>query len=146
MYCSSIFSRVYYVFLLDPPGLQDISHWSCRVPFVWYPLQGDPRFQLVCTPLSRAPSWFPLVPSENGIWASPPETDQDSCPGWQPLYLVSLQEGFSPGPLTPRFKRFPVASIFRISFLCVFFVIHSVEPLCETIHRLEDFINDLPNP
>ena len=30
------------------------------------------------------PSWFPLVPSDWGIWASPPETDQDSCPGWLP--------------------------------------------------------------
>ena len=24
------------------------------------------------------PSWFPLVPNDWGIWASPPETDQDS--------------------------------------------------------------------
>ena len=48
-------------------------------------------------------SWFPLVPSDWGIWASPPETDQDSCPGWLPpvpLDLVSPQEGSSPGPLT----------------------------------------------
>ena len=30
------------------------------------------------------PSWSPLVPSNWGIWASPPETDQDSCPEWLP--------------------------------------------------------------
>ena len=111
MYCSSIFSRVYYVCLLDPPSLQDISHWPCRVSCV----NIHSRVQLVCTSLSRALSCFPLVPNENGIWASPPETDQDSCPGWQPLYLVSLQKGFSPGPLTPRFKCFPATSIFPIS-------------------------------
>ena len=70
------------------------------------------------------PSWFPLVPSDWGIWASPPETDQDSCPGWLPLVplnLVSPQEGFSPGPLTPRFKRFPATRILPITF-CVFSV------------------------
>ena len=70
------------------------------------------------------PSWFPLVPSDWGIWASPPETDQDSCPGWLPpvpLDLVSPQEGFSPGPLTPRFKRFPATRILPITF-CVFSV------------------------
>ena len=59
MYCSSIFSRVYYVFLLDPPSLQDISDWRCKVPCVLYPLQGDPQFQLVCTPFSRAPPGSP---------------------------------------------------------------------------------------
>ena len=36
------------------------------------------------------PSWFPLVPSDWGIWASPPETDQDSCPGWLPLVPHSI--------------------------------------------------------
>ena len=70
------------------------------------------------------PSWFPLVPSDGRIWASPPETDQDSCPGWLPpvpLDLVSPQEGFSPGPLTPRFKHFPATRILPITF-CVFSV------------------------
>ena len=41
------------------------------------------------------------------------------CPGWLPplpLDLVSPQEGFSLGPLTPRFKRFPA-----IRFLCFLF-------------------------
>ena len=64
-------------------------------------------------------SWFPLVHSDWGMWASPPETDQDSCPGWLPpvpLNLVSPQEGFSPGPLTPRFKRFPAITILPITF------------------------------
>ena len=66
-------------------------------------------------------SWFPLVPIDWGIWASPPETDQDSCPGWLPpvpLDLVSPQEGFSPGPLTPRFKRFPATRILPLPFVC----------------------------
>ena len=84
-----------------------------------------------------------LVPSDWGIWASPPETDQDSCPGWLPpvpLDLVSPQEGFSPGPLTPRFKHFPATRILPITFVCF---------LCGTWHRifmwnhcqLEEFIN-----
>ena len=76
---------------------------------------------------------------------SPLETDQESCPGWLPLVplgLVSSQEGFSPGPVTPRFEHFPATSILATSFLCV---VNSVESLCETIHRLEDFINDLPS-
>ena len=59
-----------------------------------------------------------------GMWASPPETDQDSCPGWLPpvpLDLVSPQESFSPGPLIPRSKRFPATRILPIT-LCVFSV------------------------
>ena len=36
------------------------------------------------------PSWFPLVPSDWGIWASPPETDQDSCTVWLPLVPLDL--------------------------------------------------------
>ena len=81
------------------------------------------------------PSWFPLVPSDWGIWASPQETDQDSCPGWLPpvaLDLVSPQEGFSPSPLTPRFKCFPATRILPIiSVLFVFCVVPNIEPLCE---------------
>ena len=88
-----------------------------------YPLQGvDPRSHLICTPPRRAtPPGSPQF-LYWGIWASPPETDQDSCPGWLPLVpldLVSPQEGFSPGPLTPRFKGFPATRILRITF-CVF--------------------------
>ena len=89
------------------------------------------------------PTWFPLVPSDWGIWASPLETDQDSCPGWLPqvpLNLVSPQEGFSPGTLTPRFKHFPTTTILPLLFVCF---------LCGTWHRafmrnhcqLEEFIN-----
>ena len=66
-------------------------------------------------------SWFPLVPSDWGIWALPLETDQDSCPGWLPpvpLDLVSPQEGSSPGPLTPRFKCFPATRILPLPFVC----------------------------
>ena len=86
-------------------------------------LQGvDPRSHLICTPPRRAtPPGSPQF-LYWGIWASPPETDQDSCPGWLPpvpLDLVSPQEGFSPGPLTPRFKRFPATRILPITF-CVF--------------------------
>ena len=69
----------------------------------------------------------PTLCSDWAIWA--PETDQDSCPGWLlpvPLDLVSPQEGFSPGPLTPRFKGFPATRILRMTF-CVF--------LCGTWHR-----------
>ena len=43
-----------------------------------------------------------LVPSDWGIWASPPETDQDSCPGWLPLVPLDSclpQEGFFLVPL-----------------------------------------------
>ena len=79
------------------------------------------------------PSWFPLVLGDWGIWASPPETDQDSCPGWLPpvpLDLVSPQEGFSPGPLIPRFKRFPATRILPIT-LCVFCVVPGIGPLCD---------------
>ena len=91
-----------------------------------YSLQGvDPWSHLICTSPRRAtPPGSLLVPSDWAIWASPPETDQDSCPGWLlpvPLDLVSPQEGFSPGPLTPRFKGFPATRILRITF-CVFFV------------------------
>ena len=88
-------------------------------------------------------SWFPLVPSDWGIWASPPETDQDSCPGWLPpvpLDLVSPQEGSSPGPFTPRFKCFPATRILPLPFVC---------SLCGTWHiaflqkhcQWEEFIN-----
>ena len=66
-------------------------------------------------------SWFPLVPSDWGIWASTPDTDQDSCPWWLPpvpLDLVSPKEDFSAGPLTPRFKRFSATRILPITF-CV---------------------------
>ena len=88
------------------------------------------------------PSWCPLVPSDWGIWASSPETDQDSCPGWLPPVphdLVSPREGFSPGPLTPRLKHFPATRIFPMLSVC---------SLCGTWHRtfmrnscqLEEFI------
>ena len=80
-------------------------------------------------------SWFPLVPSDWGIWASPPGTDHDSCPGWLPpvpLDLVSPQEGFSLSPLTPRFKCFPATRILPItSVLCVFCVAPDIEPSCK---------------
>ena len=82
---------------------------------------------------------FPLVPSDWGICASPPETDQDSCPGWLPpvpLVLVSPQGGFLPldlsASLPPEFCP--------LLFVCV---------LCGTWHstfmrnlcQLEEFIN-----
>ena len=70
-----------------------------------------------------------------------PETDQDSCPGWlppEPLDLVSPQEGFSPGPLTPRFKRFPATRILPITF-CVFSVL-GIEPLCENTANWESLL------
>ena len=83
-----------------------------------------PRSHLICTPPRRAtPPGSPQF-LYWGIWASPPETDQDSCPGWLPpvpLDLVSPQEGFSPGRLIPRFKRFPATRILPIT-LCVFSV------------------------
>ena len=90
-----------------------------------YPLRGvEPRSHLICTPPRRAtPPGSPQFLCW-GIWASPPETDQDPCPGWLPpvpLDLVSPQEGFSPGPLIPRFKRFPATRILPITH-CVFSV------------------------
>ena len=88
------------------------------------------------------PSWFPLVPSDWGIWASPPETDQDSCPGWispVPLDLVSPQEGLSPAPLTPTLSASLQPKFCPLPFVCF---------LCSTWHRsfmrkhcqLEEFI------
>ena len=67
------------------------------------------------------PLLVPLVTSDWGIWASSPETDQDPCPGWLPpvpLDLVSPQKGFSPGPLTPRFKGFPPPEFRALPFVC----------------------------
>ena len=110
MYCSFIVSRV-----------QCISLRSTQSPiYQSLTLEGtlclistpgcDAWFYLVCTLPSGVPSWFPLVPSDWGICVSPLETDQESCPGWLPsvpLDLVSSQEGFSPGPVTPRFEHFP---------------------------------------
>ena len=90
---------------------------SGKISTPWF---GSPVPPDLCSTRQEGhPSWFPLVPSDWGIWASPPETDQDSCPGWLPpvpLDLVSPQEGFSPGPLTPRFKRFPATRILPITF------------------------------
>ena len=91
------------------------------------------------------PSWFPLVLSDWGIWASPPETDWNSYPGGLPLVpldLVSPQEGFSPGPFTPRLKCFPATRILPILLFVCF--------LCGTWYRtfmwnhcqLEEFINN----
>ena len=89
------------------------------------------------------PSWFPLVPSDWDIWASPLQTDQDSCPGWLPpvppilsphrraSLLVPLPLDLSTS-LPPEFCPLP--------FVCF---------LCGTWHRgfmrkhcqLEEFIN-----
>ena len=55
------------------------------------------------------PSWFPLVPSDYGIWAPPPETFWSgllSRVATYPQYhsiLSPLREGFFLGTLTPRF-------------------------------------------
>ena len=80
------------------------------------------------------PAWFPLVPSDWGKWASPPETDQDSCPGWLPpvpldlvpprraFLLVSLPLDLS-ASLPPEFCHY---------FLCVICVVPGIEPFCET--------------
>ena len=96
-----------------------------------YPFQCmDPRSHLICTPHRRVtPPGSPQFLVTGGYGPHPrPETDQDSCPGWLPpvpLDLVSPQEGFSLGPLSPRFKRFPATRILPIT-LCVF---------CATWHR-----------
>ena len=88
-----------------------------------------------------------LVTRDYGPRSRRPETDQVSRVATPcSLDLVSPQKGFSPGPLTPRFKRFPPTIILPISFLCVLCVIYSVEPLCETIRRSEDFIDNFPSP
>ena len=107
----------------------------------------DPRSHLICTPPRRAtPPGSPQF-LYWGIWASPPETDQDSCLGWLPpvpLDLVSPKEDFSAGPLTPRFTWDLSASLppefCPLLFVCV---------LCGTQHstftqnhcQLEEFIN-----
>ena len=91
------------------------------------------------------PSWFPLVPSDCGIWASSPETDQDSCQGGYSRYhsilspprraslLVPLALDLS-ASLPPEFCPLP--------FVCF---------LCGTWHRtfrrkhcqLEEFIKTI---
>ena len=65
------------------------------------------------------------------------------CPGWLPpvsLDHVSPQEGFSPGPLTPRIKRFPATRSCPLPF--VYFL---CDPLLRTStqnrRQLEEFIN-----
>ena len=45
------------------------------------------------------PSWFPLIPSDWGVWTSPSETDQDPCPGWLPP--VSLNRVWRASLLVP---------------------------------------------
>ena len=78
------------------------------------------------------PLLVPLSSCTGGYGPHPPETDQDSCPGWLPpvpLDLVSPQEGFSPGPLSPRFKRFPATRILPIT-LCVFSMWYWHKHLC----------------
>ena len=85
---------------------------------------GPPDPPDLCSAQGGHPSCFPLVSSDWRIRASPPETDQDSCPGWLPpvpLNLVSPREDFSSGPLTPRLKQFPATRILSITF-CVFSV------------------------
>ena len=67
--------------------------------------------------------WTP-GPAWSVLRSGGPKIDQDFCPGWlppAPLDLVSPQEGFSPGPHTSRFKRFPAIRILPITF-CVFSV------------------------
>ena len=73
------------------------------------------------------PSWFPSVPSDWGIWASPYwRLIRTSCPGWLPPVppdLVSPQESSSPGPPTPRVVvRFPATQNFAYYSLVVSFI------------------------
>ena len=79
------------------------------------------------------PSWFPLVPSDWGIWASPLETDQDSCPGLPPvpLNLVSPRRASLSVPLPLDLSASP-PPLFCHHFFCVFFVVPGIESLCET--------------
>ena len=49
-------------------------------------------------------------------------------------------------PLPSDLSAFLPPVICPLVFLCVFCVAYSVEPLCETIRRSGDFINDLPSP
>ena len=68
------------------------------------------------------PSWFPLVPSDWGIWASPLETDQGSCPGWIPLVsinVVSPQEGILSWSPYPYSYILPCHQNFA-NYVCVF--------------------------
>ena len=125
MYCSSIISRV--------PTLC-ISLRSTQSP-IYQSLTLEGTLCLISTPRGSLvppgfystkeghPSWFLLVPSDWGIWPSPPETDQDSCPGWLPLVPLDSclpQEGLLLVLFPPRFKRFRATSIFPISFLVCF--------------------------
>ena len=91
------------------------------------------------------PSWFPLVPSDWGIWASPPETDQESCSGWLPrvpLDLVSPRKASLLVPLPLDLNASLTPEFCPLPFVCF---------LCGTWHRtfmrkqrqLEEFIKTI---
>ena len=110
-----------------------------------YPLQGvDLRSHLICTPPRMGhPSWFPLVPSTGGYGPHPRRLIRTPVQGDYPRYhsITSLpRKGFSPGPLTPRVKRFPATRSCPLSFvyfLCDLVVRASKQKHCQ----LEELIN-----
>ena len=63
--------------------------------------------------------------------------------GGYPLYHSILSHPRRPSLLDPLPLDLS-ASLLFVS--CVFCLVYSVEPSCETISRSEDFINDLPSP
>ena len=88
-----------------------------------------------------APSWFPLVPSDLGIWTSPPwRLSWTPVQGGYPQYhsiLSSPKEGFTPSPLTPRFKCFLTTKIFAyLLSSAVFF--YSVN--CKELHWMQKLL------
>ena len=70
------------------------------------------------------PLLVPLSSCTGGYGPHPRRLIRTPVQGGYPRYhsiLSPPQEGFSPGPLTPRFKRFPAIRILPIT-LCVFSV------------------------
>ena len=93
-----------------------------------------------------APSWFPLVPSDLGIWTSPPwRLSWTPVQGGYPQYhsiLSSPQEGFTPSPLTPRFKCFLTTKIFaHLLSSAVFFYSVNCKELQRTALNAKAFTN-----
>ena len=116
---------------------------SGKISTPWF---GSPVPPDLCSTRQEGhPSWFPLVASDWGIWASLPENDQDSCPGWLPPVppdLVSPRRASLPTPLPLDLSASLPPEFCPLPFVCF---------LCGTWHRtfmrkhcqLEEFIKTI---
>ena len=81
-------------------------------------------------PSSGSPQFLEMRGYGSPHTPPPPETDQDSCPGWLPPVPLDLdfpQDGFSPGSLTPRLECFPCHQNLSHYFLEVFSVWYTAQ-------------------